>query len=146
MKCLLYSRIDSKTFNVWFIIFASFVGCHPWHMLLIFEREIMYVHYKKLKFKEMQTMTMGENIIKTNKREGTKILGAIFHTKMKKKNFLEFIVMKIWIKNECFNKLWSCTLGSNGIKGTNHVIIVINKVNWNTFVCWEVLNIVATNC
>jgi hypothetical protein len=64
-------------------------------MLLIFERKIMYVHYKKLKFKEMQTMTMGENIIKTNKREGTKNLGANFHTKMKKRNFLEFIVMKI---------------------------------------------------
>jgi hypothetical protein len=64
-------------------------------MLLIFEREVMYVHYKKLEFKEMQTMTMGENITKTNKREGTKILGTIFHTKIQKRSFLEIIVMKI---------------------------------------------------
>jgi len=64
-------------------------------MLLIFEREVMYVHYKKLEFKEMQTMTMGENITNTNKREGTKNLGTIFHTKIQKRSFLEIIVMKI---------------------------------------------------
>ncbi len=146
MKCLLYFRIDSKTSTIWFIIFASFVGCHPWHMLLIFEKEIMYVYYKK---PQIQRNANNDNGRKHNKRptkgKEQKFWGQFFIQKCKKGIFWSLLSWKL-NKNYFKNKLWSCTLGSNGIKGTNHVTTIVNKVNWNTFVCWEVLNIVTTNC
>ncbi len=86
MKCLLYSRIDSKISNVWFIIFASFVGCHPWHMLLIFEKEVIYVFYKKT---QIQRNENNDNGRKHNKRptkwKEQKIWGQFSIQKWKKK-------------------------------------------------------------
>lgn len=64
-------------------LLALLDAIHDTCYLYLKEKLCMFI-IKKLKFKEMQTMTMGENVTKTNQREGTKNLRAFFIQKSKK--------------------------------------------------------------
>ncbi len=58
----------------------------------------LYVYYKKLKFKEMQTMTMGENIIKDQQKGRNKNFGGNFSYKNAKREFFGVYCHENWIK------------------------------------------------
>lgn len=64
-------------------------------MLLIFEREVMYVHYKKTQIQRNANNDNGRKRNKDQPKGRNKKFEGLFHTKIQKRSFLEFIVMKI---------------------------------------------------